>query len=318
VNLNRNWPSVGWGRGVQPCGGDNFAGDAALSEPETRAVKALADSLSHLAWYVDYHTPREAVMIPYAWTSMKPKMYDEAKEAAKSYASILGVTAQDGIVIGQGQGGGSLDYFQETLDESGGISLCIEMTGSIDMRAPASGIPDQVDKNLRAWLGVAAKLADAHPAMSSTAGAAGMSGAAGLGGVGGMVGAGGVGAPSPTGDAGKGNSVAAMGSGGAVGGPSSGTGAGGMSAAGIPQSPGADAGTALPAAGSSAASTASSIATAGVAANAPLPLPANTARTNSGGCNVRGPAPTEGWGHALAAAALLLHWRTRRRTSRAE
>lgn len=164
VNLNRNWPSVGWGRGVQPCGGDNFAGAGALSEPETKAAKALADSLSNLVWYVDYHTPRAAVMIPYAWTSMKPKLYAEAKEAAQHYGRVVGLPAQDGTVIGQGQGGGSLDYFQETLDNKGGVSLCIEMPGSADKRAPSTGIADQVDKHLRAWLAVAAKLADAHPA----------------------------------------------------------------------------------------------------------------------------------------------------------
>lgn len=204
VNLNRNWPSVGWGRGVQPCGGDNFAGEMALSEPETKAAKVLADSLSNLVWYVDYHTPRQAVMIPYAWTSTKPKMYEEAKRAAQSYASVVGLPAQNGTVIGQGQGGGSLDYFQEALDETGGISLCIEMPGSVDMRAPSTGIPDQVDKNFRAWLAVAAKLAVAHPDPNSAAGAGGMSGADGVGGGAGIQATGGVGgAPRALGNAGS-------------------------------------------------------------------------------------------------------------------
>lgn len=322
VNLNRNWPSVGWGRGVQPCGGDNFAGDQALSEPETKAAKALADSLSQLVWYVDYHTPREAVMIPYAWTSMKPKMYDAAKEAAQSYASILGVRAQDGIVIGQGQGGGSLDYFQEALDDSGGISLCIEMTGSIDMRAPSTGIPDQVDRNLRGLLSVAAKLAEAHPDPSGAAGAAGM-GAAGAGGMqaagtvagaSGMVAAmsGGGGGPSPTGVAGS-----------AAAGPSSGTAGvtsaqpsaamGAMNTAGVTANANAAVAQPSPVAGIGAPA-ARVIPTAGTAANPQTIAPAHTAEQSSSGCEVAGSAASGG-SSALVALALLL-WRTRRRSER--
>jgi hypothetical protein len=326
VNLNRNWPSVGWGRGVQPCGGDNFAGEEALSEPETQAVKALADSLSKLVWYVDYHTPREAVMIPYAWTSMKPDMYDEAKQAAQRYANILGVPAQDGTIIGQGQGGGSLDYFQEALDPSGGISLCIEMTGSVDMRAPSTGIPDQVDKNLRAWLAVATQLASEHPDESSAAtGAAGASGAAGAGGV---VAAGGGGSGAAA--SGSGGAAGSVGTNGAAGGVGASVAAGGVGAATASSTAGT-AGTsastpsgtatgigalARPDAGSTVATSPSTNATPSpdsAASTAPITTAAPSEQpASSSGCGITN-ATEQTSGHYTLLLMLLAATRTRRR-----
>jgi hypothetical protein len=183
VDLNRNWPSVGWGHGVGSCGSQFYPGTSALSEPETKAAKALADKLKKLVWYLDIHTQSAQVMIPYAWTMTKPAAYSRAKEFAQQYGQIIGLPARDGYELAQGSGGGALDYFQELLDEANGMSHVVEERG-VAYDPPADGVPPYVEKNIAAFVAIAAKLADENPAGGGTGGAGGAGGRGGAGGAG--------------------------------------------------------------------------------------------------------------------------------------
>src|SRR5439155_6493049 len=74
VDLNRNFDvafGMGGPAGGAGCSEENYAGLAAFSEPETRAVEALAESLPNLRLYLDYHAPAEQVMIPFAHTRLR-------------------------------------------------------------------------------------------------------------------------------------------------------------------------------------------------------------------------------------------------------
>jgi hypothetical protein len=187
VDLNRNWPSVGWGQGVGSCGSQFYPGTSALSEPETQAAKALADKLKKLVWYLDLHTQSAQVMIPYAWTMTKPASYARAKEFAQQYGQIIGLPARDGYELAQGSGGGALDYFQELLDARNGMSHVVEERG-VAYDPPADGVPPYVEKNIAAFVTIAAKLADENPAGGGTGGAGGSGGDGGGAGSGGRAG----------------------------------------------------------------------------------------------------------------------------------
>jgi hypothetical protein len=233
VDLNRNWPSVGWGQGVGACGSQFYPGIAALSEPETKAAKALADGLRKLVWYLDFHTQSAQVMIPYAWTKTKPANYAKAKEIAEQYGAIIGLAAHDGFDLGQGSGGGALDYFQEILDARKGFSHVVEERG-VAYDPPSDGVPPYVDKNITAFVTIAAKIADENPAGGTgpDAGGTGGGGAAGGGGVAGSGGSGGMGSGAGGSGGGAGGSPggAAGSSGGDAGSPARGGSAGAIDA----------------------------------------------------------------------------------------
>ncbi len=215
VDLNRNWPSVGWGHGVGSCGSQFYPGPSALSEPETKAAKALADGLKNLVWYIDYHTQSAQVMIPYAWTTTKPANYAKAKEIAEQYGAIIGLAAHDGYDLGQGSGGGALDYFQEILDAKKGFSHVVEERG-VAYDPPTDGVPPYVDKNITAFVTIAAKIADENPAVGT--GSGGSSGAGGSGGGAGASGSAGNGGSGPGATGGAGGSAGGSSGGGGLGG----------------------------------------------------------------------------------------------------
>jgi hypothetical protein len=160
-----------------------------LSEPETKAAKALADGFRKLVWYLDFHTQSAQVMIPYAWTKTKPANYAKAKAIAEQYGAIIGLAAHDGFDLGQGSGGGALDYFQEILDAKKGFSHVVEERG-VAYDPPSDGVPPYVEKNIAAFVTIAAQIADENPS-GGTAPDAGGSGGGGTGGGGGVSGSGG-------------------------------------------------------------------------------------------------------------------------------
>jgi hypothetical protein len=175
VDLNRNYDATGWGMGVSTdCSGETYPGTSAFSEPETQAIKALAELATNLHWYIDYHSPADAVMIPYAYTQTPPPNYDKNKQWADLYSSTLqGVNgnsepAQDGYQIGMGSGGGGLDWFREKYTES----LCVELrqgndpmdSGGNEFSIPDNGDPlPSVEENWVAWLAVADTVATENP-----------------------------------------------------------------------------------------------------------------------------------------------------------
>ena len=188
VDLNRNWPAKDWSKNTGACGTETYCGPRATSEPETQATKSFGDSLTKPVLYVDVHSGGNAVMIPYAANNTRPKMYAQAKAAAETYGSLVGLTAEAGIIIAQGGGGGAFDYFQESWDEKRGIAFVVELPpGRANVfDVPSEGIPSTVEKHIKGLVTVLEKLADENPASTGVpqAGDAGMIAAAdgGMGG----------------------------------------------------------------------------------------------------------------------------------------
>lgn len=73
VDLNRNW-STGWG-GSGSSGNTNsetYRGPSAFSEPETQAVRNLAQSLPRIAGMIDFHSFSQLVLWSWGYTTAAP------------------------------------------------------------------------------------------------------------------------------------------------------------------------------------------------------------------------------------------------------
>jgi len=95
VALNRNWDDH-WGTGGSSTirTSNTYAGPAAFSEPETKAISKLIRSTPNLVLVIDFQAHGELILRPYGWT--QNIMPDEAQitkaseAAAKSIASLSG------------------------------------------------------------------------------------------------------------------------------------------------------------------------------------------------------------------------------------
>jgi murein tripeptide amidase MpaA len=130
VDLNRNFDiAFGMGSIEGGCGDENYPGTGAFSEPETQAIKRLAESLSNLRLFLDYHAPAEQVMIPFAHTRERPAGYQKSVAWAQLYSdtlkSLYGTLhpAREGYDLAQGQGGGAIDWFRVKFGESFSVEL---------------------------------------------------------------------------------------------------------------------------------------------------------------------------------------------------
>jgi hypothetical protein len=249
VDLNRNY-ETGWGMGVSTdCSADDYPGTSAFSEPEAQAIKSLAESLTNLHWYIDYHSPFDAVMIPYAYTQTQPPNYDKNKMWADLYAStLMGVNgnsepATDGYQIGMGAGGGGLDWFREKYTES----LCVELrqgndsmdSGGMEFSIPDNGDPlPSVEENWVAWLAIADTVATENPdpgggsSSSGSTSSSGGSGSGSTGSSGGSSGGSGSGSTGSSGGGSSGNSGSGSTGSGSTGSGSTGSGSSGSGSSG--------------------------------------------------------------------------------------
>jgi hypothetical protein len=166
VDLNRNW-DVEFGAGVPAhgCAEENFPGQGPFSEPESQALRALASSLTNLRLYLDYHSPAEQVMIPFAHTRVRPPDYDKSRAWAELYAStvreLYGTLhpARDGFDLAQGQGGGAIDWVRLNLAQSFAIELRDgrELAG---FELPANQIIPSIEENWLAFRRLALEATD--------------------------------------------------------------------------------------------------------------------------------------------------------------
>ena len=170
VDLNRNFDvEFGMGSASAGCNDENFPGAGPFSEPESQAVKALADDLPGLRLYLDYHAPAEQVMIPFAHTRARPPGYEKSRAWGELYAASLRDVhgtlhpARDGFDLAQGQGGGAIDWFRVNTVEAFAIELRDgrELGG---FELPAEQIIPTVEENWVAWLALAQEVAQENPA----------------------------------------------------------------------------------------------------------------------------------------------------------
>jgi hypothetical protein len=166
VDLNRNFDiAFGMGAPQGGCDDENYPGAGAFSEPETQAIKRLAESLPNLRLFLDYHAPAEQVMIPFAHTRQRPDGYQKSVAWAQLYSdtlrSLYGTLhpAREGYDLAQGQGGGAIDWFRVKSVESFGVELRDgrELAG---FQLPAEQLIPSVEENWIAFRTLLAKVAE--------------------------------------------------------------------------------------------------------------------------------------------------------------
>lgn len=179
VDLNRNWPTM-WGVGTAGAGpGDEiYPGTGPLSEPESAAVAALAEARDVVA-FVDYHSPVNLVLIPFAFTA-EPGPH-EATQQQWAGAMASSITAVHGVThtvskpgMGNPSGGLAQDWFADDRDA---ISFTVELRsggGGSGFILPAAQIVDACEENWAGFVELATRTSDAFgvdpPAGGSTGG----------------------------------------------------------------------------------------------------------------------------------------------------
>jgi hypothetical protein len=165
VDLNRNYDvAFGLGAPAGGCNQESYPGPFAFSEPETRAIKELAESLPGLKLFLDYHAPAEQVMIPFAHTRERPANFEISRQRAELYARTLkelyGTVhpAREGFDLAQGQGGGAIDWFRIRGCESFAVELRDgrELAG---FELPAAQLIPAAEENWIAFLELALAVA---------------------------------------------------------------------------------------------------------------------------------------------------------------
>jgi hypothetical protein len=165
VDLNRNYDiAFGLGAPAEGCDQESYPGSFPFSEPETRAIRDLADSLPNLKLFLDYHAPAEQVMIPFAYTRERPADFERSRARAERYAAALKLLygtlhpAREGYDLAQGQGGGGIDWFRTRGCESFAVELRDgrELAG---FELPADQLIPSAEENWTAFLELAGTLA---------------------------------------------------------------------------------------------------------------------------------------------------------------
>lgn len=103
VDLNRNW-GYEWGLSSGSSGAtysDTYRGTAAFSEPETRAIRDLVNSVGNLKALVTYHTFSELFLRPWGYTTGdppgEPTLNSLAERSIALIAAVHGHTYQEEI-----------------------------------------------------------------------------------------------------------------------------------------------------------------------------------------------------------------------------
>jgi MYXO-CTERM domain-containing protein len=158
VDTNRNFPTAFGQKASKSCDGETTSGAAPFSEPESQALRALAELQTHLRLYVDYHSAGNQVMIPYAYTQEAPPGLAKNREWGNLLASKAMLPARPAFALAQGAGGGALDWFREKYSDS----LVVELPGR-GFDPPSVGVAASVKQQWDGWLAVAERIASENP-----------------------------------------------------------------------------------------------------------------------------------------------------------
>lgn len=182
VDLNRNW-DVQWGLGTegQPSSSEIYPGTGPFSEPETTALRDLILDEDRLAAVVDYHSPVNLVLYPFAFPADPDPRDGERQMIAEAMASAI--TDVHGLTHtarqpGQGNPSGGLaqDWAASNL---GTLAWTVEVRGqstgsSGGFVIPPSEIVPACEENLAGFLEMAQALAEEDP--GGTSGGSGSTG----------------------------------------------------------------------------------------------------------------------------------------------
>lgn len=100
VDLNRNW-GYQWGAASSDMWNDTYQGPWAFSEPETRAIRDLAQNVDNLKALITYHSFTELFLRPWAYTTADPPGESTLKSISDRsialIAAVHGHTYSDSI-----------------------------------------------------------------------------------------------------------------------------------------------------------------------------------------------------------------------------
>lgn len=166
VDLNRNWGEM-WGTGTQGAGpgSEINPGTAAFSEPETAAIAELVQSRDVVA-FLDYHSPVELVLIPFAFTA-EPGPQEAVQQAwgESMAATISGVHGRTHTLskpgIGNPSGGLAQDWFAAQVDS---LAFTVELRGGPGngFILPAAEIVPACEENWAGFMDLAARVSEEH------------------------------------------------------------------------------------------------------------------------------------------------------------
>lgn len=164
VDLNRNWATM-WGLGTGGVGTQTYPGTAAFSEPETAAIVDLANA-HDVVVFLDYHSPVNLVLIPFAFTSDPGPREEEQLEWGEAVSTAIEAVnglPHDVRKPGQGMPSGGLaqDWF---ADDQGALAFTIELRGggSSGFDPPAELIVPTCAENWAGFLELAQRTSDAY------------------------------------------------------------------------------------------------------------------------------------------------------------
>lgn len=152
---NRNWDLnfSEHGSSNNPCS-NNYAGDFAFSEPETKALSEFIQGIYQLIGYFSFHSYSQYLMIPYAYTTEKVENYSDLYEIGKMAIESLNSKHETQYNVGSIESffglvsGSSVDWVKKNKDPN--IVYCYELRPTQEsdygMLLPADQIIDNSEE----------------------------------------------------------------------------------------------------------------------------------------------------------------------------
>ncbi|MCR9159920.1 MAG: M14 metallopeptidase family protein [Nannocystaceae bacterium] len=172
VDLNRNFPVVFGGPGASdnPMAG-NYHGEAAFSEPESAAVRDLAEDLDPLLAVVDVHSYGQLVLYPWGFTLDPAPADDALSTAAQTLSQGLGAAYGTPYepIPGAGLYPASGNLMDWAYGDLGAYSYVLEMRPASDVEFPLGFVlpPEDIipvcDELYDGLLALSEQLADTDP-----------------------------------------------------------------------------------------------------------------------------------------------------------
>ncbi|KAF9972390.1 hypothetical protein BGZ73_004521 [Actinomortierella ambigua] len=143
---NRNW-GYKWGAvgaSTNPCS-DDYMGPSAFSTPEASNIAKYLKSLPNVAVYIDFHAYSQLWMVPYGFTSERPKTYKYmaglAQAAATALRAVHGTAFRTGDIYHTiyPASGSSVDYAY-SIGVKAPFAVELRDTGRFGFSLPANQI----------------------------------------------------------------------------------------------------------------------------------------------------------------------------------
>lgn len=159
VDLNRNWAKGFGGQGSSGTpSSETYRGTAAFSEPETAAVRNLAQATQNIVGWIDFHSYGQHILYSWSYTTTPPVNQTYAHACGTSYQQAMLNAGGALYDVGQGSinlyiaAGTTKDWF---YDQFNCASYTIELRNTSTFELPPAFITPTQDENwagFQAWV----------------------------------------------------------------------------------------------------------------------------------------------------------------------